>query len=81
MRNIIHTKLMKVMKKMTSKKYKWKCSTCSEEVITTKQPLCKPCSHIERRNVEMDKIVCKVCDNSGINGDGICLPCVEDIDD
>jgi hypothetical protein len=66
---------------MGDKKYKWKCSTCSDEIFTTKQPLCKPCSHIERQNVEMDKVVCKVCDNSGINGDGICLPCGENIDD
>jgi hypothetical protein len=44
------------MKKMKNKKYKWKCPTCSEEIFCAKQPLCKPCSHIERRNVEMERV-------------------------
>ena len=38
------------------KKYKWKCSTCPEEAIVVKQPLCKTCSHIERTNVKMERV-------------------------
>jgi hypothetical protein len=51
-------KPMKAMKKMKmkNKKHKWKCPTCSEEIFCTKQPLCKACSHIERKNVEMERV-------------------------
>ena len=72
-----------VMTKMKNKKYKWKCSTCPEKAVATKQPFCKTCSHIERMNVKMEKEVCDICNDSGTNGDGICLVCndVEKVDD
>ena len=41
---------------MMSKKYKWKCPYCSEEIFSTDKPLCKSCSHIERKNVEMERV-------------------------
>ena len=41
---------------MKNKKYKWKCSTCPEKAVATKQPFCKTCSHIERMNVKMERV-------------------------
>ena len=37
-------------------KYKWKCITCFEEAFASEQPFCKACSHIERKNVEMERV-------------------------
>ena len=38
------------------KKYKWECKNCQEIIISDTQPYCKACTHIERRDIKMDKI-------------------------
>ena len=41
---------------MKEKKYKWKCTNCSEKAFAIEQPLCKTCTHIERTNIKMEKV-------------------------
>ena len=45
-----------VMKKMKNKKYKWKCTSCTEEAFAVEQPFCKTCSHIEKTNIKMERV-------------------------
>ena len=44
------------IKNLFKRKYKWKCSDCGEVLKSITQPYCKPCSHIDRTSIKMDKI-------------------------
>ena len=48
--------MIKSLKSLFKKKYKWKCSECGEILKSETQPFCKPCSHIDRTSKKMDKI-------------------------
>ena len=55
--------MIKFLKKLFQKKYKWECSNCGDTIMCVTQPYCKKCCHVERVDVKMEKIMkdCK-CD-------------------
>ena len=47
--------MIKFLKNLFKKKYKWVCSNCGDILKSSEQPYCKPCSHINRNSMKMDK--------------------------
>ena len=47
--------MIKFIKNLFKKKYKWVCSNCGDKLKSSEQPYCKPCSHINRSTIKMDK--------------------------
>ena len=47
--------MINFIKNLFKKNYKWVCYDCGDVVKSQTQPYCKPCSHINRNNMKMDK--------------------------
>ena len=49
--------MIKFLKELFKKKYKWKCPNCNDVLKSSEQPHCKACGHIERIDIKMEKVV------------------------
>lgn len=49
------------IKNLFKKKYRWICEHCGDIAKSDTRPFCKPCSHVERKNVKMFIIRNKKC--------------------
>ena len=48
--------MINFIKDLFKKKYKWICFDCGDILKSPIQPYCKPCSHINKSSVKMEKM-------------------------